>query len=89
MSLREGDCRKARLKAGLFAFEVRRLIELARHVVKSLSDGDVRGLVAKWRQQMVEKDSALRRRIEAGLEPFDLLGFKASTSCPAISSCRC
>jgi len=84
LSLREGDCRKARLKAGLFAFEVRRLIELARKAVKSLSEGEVRCLVAKWRQQMVEKDSALCRRIEAGLEPFDLRRYE--TQCEGVSN---
>ncbi len=84
VSLREGDCRKARLKAGLFAFEVRRLIELVRHAVKSLNEREVRALVAKWRQQMVEKDSALRRRIEARMEPYDLRAYEGQ--CEGISN---
>jgi integrase len=97
VSLREDESRKARLKAGLFAFEVRRLIELVRHAVKTLSEVEVRALVAGWRQHMVEMDSAIRRRIEAGLEPFgldryevncagtaDMLGSLADSIAPAM-----
>ena len=83
VSLHEGDSRKARLKAGLFAFEVRRLIDLVRQAVKTLNEVEVRALVAGWRRQMVDKDSAIRRRIEVGLEPFGLPSYEGN--CAGIS----
>lgn len=83
VSLREDDSRKARLKAGLYAFEVRRFIGVVRQAVKTLSDVGVKELVAEWRKRMVEKDAAIRRRIEVGLEPGGLERY--SDNCVGVS----
>jgi integrase len=56
---------------------------MVRHAVKTLNDGEVRALVAGWRQQMVDKDAAVRRRIEVGLEPFGLDHYESN--CTAVA----
>jgi hypothetical protein len=56
---------------------------MVRHAVKTLSDGEVRALVAVWRRQMVDRDAAIRRRIEVGLEPSGLDRYESK--CAAVA----
>lgn len=72
LSLYENRKRDAQLKASFLAFHVRAFFADLRQAMKSLSRTEVIQLVDSWRRKMIDRDSLLRRQVEAGMSPLSL-----------------
>ena len=83
LSLAEGRCREAQLKASVVAFNTRRFFHLVRQAMTNLSEDQIKTLVAQWRARMVAKDSEFRAKLEVGLGSMTLEDY--AHNCDAIS----